>query len=264
MSDQTFSTTMDVRAAEALASVLGAAIGADLQASPSAGPAAGQGWLMALTVSGAAAGEITVWVDAAGAAAIAGALAGNPQPPETQVAGLLREMGAQAADVLAAASDFAGASLALAGVSPAPAIEDGATFAVTLPSGVVLMAVRAEVSHPGQGTVSTEPTASASAAVAPRSTTDPLFNRSPNIDVVLDVELPLVVRFGRTVMSLKQLAGLGPGSIVDMGRSPDDAVELMVSDRVIAYGEVVVVDGNYGIRVTELASRADRIRALEG
>ena len=77
------------------------------------------------------------------------------------------------------------------------------------------------------------------------------------------VELPLVVRFGRTVMSLKALSGLGPGSIVDMGRSPDDPVELLVSDKVVAYGEVVIVDGNYGLRITDLVSKSDRMRAVE-
>ena len=93
---------------------------------------------------------------------------------------------------------------------------------------------------------------------------DATNGRQPsNLDLVLDVELPLVVRFGRTVLSLKALSGLGPGSIVDMGRSPDDPVELLVSDKVIAFGEVVIVDGSYGLRITDLVSRSDRLRALE-
>ena len=83
------------------------------------------------------------------------------------------------------------------------------------------------------------------------------------MDVVLDMELPLVVRFGRTIMSLKALAALGPGSIVGMGRSPDDPVELLVSDQVIARGEVVIVGGNYGVRVTQLVGPADRAKGLE-
>lgn len=87
--------------------------------------------------------------------------------------------------------------------------------------------------------------------------------QSGNLDLVLDVELPLVVRFGRTTLSLKALSGLGPGSIVDMGRSPDEPVELLVSDKVVAYGEMVIVDGSYGLRITDLVSRTDRFRALE-
>jgi len=77
---------------------------------------------------------------------------------------------------------------------------------------------------------------------------------SDRLQAVLDVDLPLVVRFGSSVMPLRQLAGLGSGSTVDMNRSPDDPVELLVGDRVIARGEVVVVDGNYGVRITELTS----------
>ena len=78
---------------------------------------------------------------------------------------------------------------------------------------------------------------------------------SDRLQAVLDVDLPLVVRFGSAVMPLRQLAGLGSGSTVDMNRSPDDPVELLVGDRVIARGEVVVVDGNYGVRITELTNQ---------
>ena len=86
---------------------------------------------------------------------------------------------------------------------------------------------------------------------------------NPKLEMVLDIDLPLIVRFGQTVMTMKALSGLGPGSIVDMGRSPDEPVEMLVSDRVIARGEVVIVGGNYGIRITDLVSPADRVRAME-
>jgi flagellar motor switch protein FliN/FliY len=72
------------------------------------------------------------------------------------------------------------------------------------------------------------------------------------LEAVFDVDLPLVVRFGRAVMPLRALADLGPGSVIDMGRSPDEPVELLVGERVIARGEVVIVSGNYGVRITEL------------
>jgi flagellar motor switch protein FliN/FliY len=75
------------------------------------------------------------------------------------------------------------------------------------------------------------------------------------LDAVLDVELPLVVRFGRAVMPLRALADLGPGSVIDMGRSPDEPVELLVGERIIARGEVVIVSGNYGVRITELTGQ---------
>jgi flagellar motor switch protein FliN/FliY len=83
------------------------------------------------------------------------------------------------------------------------------------------------------------------------------------IDVILDIDLPVVIRFGRTELPIRSLSRLGPGSIVDLGRSPDDPVEVLVSDRVIARGEVVVVGGNYGIRILDVVSPTERMRSLE-
>jgi flagellar motor switch protein FliN/FliY len=83
------------------------------------------------------------------------------------------------------------------------------------------------------------------------------------IDVILDIDLPVVVRFGHTELPLRALTRLGPGSVIDLGRSPDDPVEVMVSDRVIARGEVVVVGGNYGIRILDVVSTSERMRSME-
>lgn len=83
------------------------------------------------------------------------------------------------------------------------------------------------------------------------------------LEAVLDIDLPVIVRFGKTTMSLKALAALGPGSMIDMGRSPDEPVQVMVGERVIARGEVVIAGGNYGVRITDLVSAADRVRAME-
>ncbi|MEW5981052.1 MAG: FliM/FliN family flagellar motor switch protein [Acidobacteriota bacterium] len=84
----------------------------------------------------------------------------------------------------------------------------------------------------------------------------------PNLDLVLDIELPVWARFGQTEMTLAQLAKLGPGTSIDLDRSPEDPVELLVNDTVVARGDVVVASGHYGIRVTEVVGRADRMRSL--
>ena len=84
-----------------------------------------------------------------------------------------------------------------------------------------------------------------------------------NLSALLDIDLPHVVRFARTEMSLRSLSQLGPGSMVDMGRSPDAPVQLLIGSQVVAEGEVVVVQGNYGVRITSLVSPADRLRAME-
>jgi flagellar motor switch protein FliN/FliY len=87
--------------------------------------------------------------------------------------------------------------------------------------------------------------------------------RSKTLDVIMDIDLPLVVRFGRTDLPLKALTALGPGSVIDLGRSPDEPVEVLISNRVVARGEVVIVSGNYGVRVRDVVSPAERARSLE-
>lgn len=88
------------------------------------------------------------------------------------------------------------------------------------------------------------------------SQTRPLPPGSENLSMILDIDLPMAVRFGRTELALGALTRLGPGSIIDLGRSPDDPVEVLVSGRVVAHGDVVVVGGNYGVRITDVVNVA--------
>ena len=85
-----------------------------------------------------------------------------------------------------------------------------------------------------------------------------------NLDLILDIDLPLTVRFGETELSLHSLTRLAAGSIIDLGRSPDDPVDVLVNGRLIARGEVVVVAGNYGVRIVEVISPADRLSTVAG
>jgi flagellar motor switch protein FliN/FliY len=83
-----------------------------------------------------------------------------------------------------------------------------------------------------------------------------------NLEMLLDVDLELSVSFGRTTLVLQEVLKLSSGSIVELNRSASDPVELLVNDSVVARGEVVVVDGNYGIRITQVVSPRERIRSL--
>lgn len=76
------------------------------------------------------------------------------------------------------------------------------------------------------------------------------------------VELELAVSFGQTTMTLEQAIKLSSGSIVELNRSVSEPVELLVNESVIARGEVVVVDGNYGVRITEIARPSEMIKDL--
>ena len=83
-----------------------------------------------------------------------------------------------------------------------------------------------------------------------------------NLDLLLDIQLPVVVRMGQTEMQMGELLKLTPGSILELNRSADAPVELLVNGKLIAKGEVVVVDGNFAFRITEIDTRAARIRSL--
>jgi len=84
---------------------------------------------------------------------------------------------------------------------------------------------------------------------------------SKTFDLLLDVALPVAVSFGRTSLQIREVLKLNTGSIVELDRFVSDPVEVIVNDCVIARGEVVVVDGNYGVRISQLASREDRLRS---
>jgi flagellar motor switch protein FliN/FliY len=93
----------------------------------------------------------------------------------------------------------------------------------------------------------------------------PLANLSGSggsIDMLLDVELPVIVSFGRAQLMLKDVIKLTTGSIVQLNRALSEPVEVIVNNYVIARGEVVVVEGNYGIRIKQVISRQERLRTL--
>jgi len=83
-----------------------------------------------------------------------------------------------------------------------------------------------------------------------------------NLDLLLDIELPVVVRMGHTEMPLGELLKLTPGSILELNRPADAPVDLLVNGKQIAKGEVVVVDGNFAFRITEIESTAQRLQNL--
>jgi len=85
---------------------------------------------------------------------------------------------------------------------------------------------------------------------------------SMNLDLLLDIDIPLSVKMGTAKLFLKDILGLGPGNIVELEENADEPIELTVNDKVIARGEVVIVDGYFGFRIKEIISRAERIKRL--
>ena len=193
--------------------------------------ARGPGWFLTLVAGGAGTGQVRIWIDRDAAVACTRIGLGiETDPGEPAVVELLRGMAIEIATGLESRPGLAGLTFA----SPTVA-------AVDAPGG----APAYRLFKPGGGIATVTAIADVVAATAPA----PADGR---FEAVLDVDLPLIVRFGRAVMPLRALADLGPGSVIDMGRSPDDPVELLVGQRLIARGEVVIVGGHYGVRITEL------------
>ena len=87
--------------------------------------------------------------------------------------------------------------------------------------------------------------------------------KSRTLDLLMEVELPVSVSFGRAQLPLRDVLKLNSGSIVELNRTISDPVEIIVNNCVIARGEVVVVEGNYGVRIQHVISREERLRTLK-
>ncbi len=83
-----------------------------------------------------------------------------------------------------------------------------------------------------------------------------------NLDMVLDIRLTATARLGRIEMPIGDIVNLGPGSIIEVGHLVDEPVDLLVNDKLIARGDVVVVDEKFGLRITEIVSARERIESL--
>jgi flagellar motor switch protein FliN len=83
-----------------------------------------------------------------------------------------------------------------------------------------------------------------------------------NIDILMDVKLPIAIELGRTEMTIRDILELSAGSVVELNKLAGEPVDLLVNAKIIAKGEVVVVDENFGLRVTSLISPEDRIKSL--
>jgi flagellar motor switch protein FliN len=83
-----------------------------------------------------------------------------------------------------------------------------------------------------------------------------------NLDLLLDVEIPVTVEVGRTQMSLEDVLKLVPGSVVSLDKKVEEPVDLRVNGKLVARGEVVLVDDQYGLRITQIVDAAGRIESL--
>ncbi|HEY3380297.1 MAG TPA: flagellar motor switch protein FliN [Vicinamibacterales bacterium] len=257
-----------------LAGVVSALLGSNAAAVASTGPLAA-GWTVTCAMSGALSGTFTLAVSEADATELARRLMGMDEDPGVDaVVDTLGEVIGQAAGGLSQKPVAAGAKIRVEGsVTRADVLPPDApsVFDVAMEDGSSLrFGCWARIDDSPLSTEAPSPSISMPAdrssfgpsAQAPRAPAGAPHSGIDNLEVILDIELPLTVRFGRTEMTLQALTHIGPGSVIDLDRSPDEPVDVLINDKIIARGEVVVVAGNYGVRVTEVMSAVERIRSL--
>jgi flagellar motor switch protein FliN/FliY len=238
--------------ADAVAVPPGHAVASSASAAPS------EGWYVRLAVHGRGVSYIWLCFSAKDAATIARRIVGV-QPEDLDEGVLrdtLRELVAQSASAVAVDAPGAGLDMQIEAVEASI-------------SGLPPLTPRVHAFDIGEGaTITLAAWSSPRQEDAPRAAAPAAFSRPDaarsddsvqsglggpeNLDLVLDIDLPMSVRFGRTEMALGTLTRLGPGSVIDLGRSPDEPVEMIVSGRVVARGDVVVVGGNFGVRITDV------------
>ncbi len=142
-------------------------------------------------------------------------------------------------------------SLSTPGQIPAPAVseEPPVVAEATPPRSDAPAAVRQDAPVP--------PTVAAQSDTIARATIN-----DKNLDLLLDVPIEVSIRFGTRQMLLKDVLDLSSGAMVELDRRVQDHIELVLGGRVIARGEAVIVDGNYGIRISEVLSPAQRLAEI--
>ena len=93
-------------------------------------------------------------------------------------------------------------------------------------------------------------------------TTNISQNEARNLNMLLDIPLQLSVELGRTKRSVKEILDLSSGSVIELDKLAGEPVDILVNNRLIAKGEVVVIDENFGVRITDILSKADRLNNI--
>jgi flagellar motor switch protein FliN len=141
--------------------------------------------------------------------------------------------------------------------------EEKVTRAFELKSGdrAWTILVRDEVTAP-RPEKAEPPTPSKSAAQESKPVQETAAALSPGLELLLDVELEATLRFGCRELPLGEILELGSGDVVQLDRHISDPADLIVGDKIVARGEVVLINGNFGLRVTEIAAPRQRLESI--
>lgn len=248
--------------AEALAMVLGQIASAPFPVTQSAAPrepfsASPVDVYLIATAGGAARGELSLRIPEASALAMAKLFAGEEARPAELVAedrSALEELLRQVAGhiVTSAGPRFQDIALTVA-LREAPTWAPAARgWLESTPGTPCAMAMEWQMSAALSTALSQMPEAHSPGESQPASA----LPKGRAVDLFLDLELDVTLRFGGRNILLKEVLDLGPGSVLELDREIHDAADLLLDGKLIARGEVVMVNGNYGLRVTETLTSA--------
>jgi flagellar motor switch protein FliN len=260
--------------AQALAEVLGQVLGSPLpndvlsESPTDLAPAAETDVWILCVFTGGLRGELALRLPAASARALAQLFMSEPANPDAAlvpehreaVLELMRQVAGHAATALK--PGWGEVQLRLDPASGAPSWPASSTYWLRAtndasPAGVIELhlsaALAAALRSTSPGTSASASGASlhslspASAAASPGAPKSPV-----NLDLLMDVELTVTLRFGSRRLLLREILDLNPGSVVELDREVSEPVDMLLDGRLVARGEVVVLNGNYGLRVTEV------------
>jgi flagellar motor switch protein FliN len=213
----------------------------------------------AVTLSGDPAGRFAVVLDGA---ILESPLLGEGSDQKAGWAELLREVAEAASGDLLATT---GKKCRVESFEPTDG-ENKISRAFELKSGdrawtiLIRDEVRDEVRDQVLASQSALPSAQSFPASSPPSAATPSLSRG--LELLLDVELDASLRFGCREMPLGEILDLGPGDVVQLDRHIADPVDLIVGDKIVARGEVVLINGNFGLRITEVAAPRKRLESI--
>ncbi|MGI5858510.1 MAG: flagellar motor switch protein FliN, partial [Tepidanaerobacteraceae bacterium] len=92
---------------------------------------------------------------------------------------------------------------------------------------------------------------------------EPISTQTSSLELILDVPLEVTVELGRTNKTIKEILEISPGTIVELDKMAGEPVDILVNGKLVAKGEVVVIDENFGVRITEIINSIDRVKSLQ-
>lgn len=241
------------------------------QAPSDLAPAGDNDLRVMITCTGGLRGEMTLRIPAPTVLRLAQTFMSEPPTPEAELTAdhgeavieLLRQVGGIA--VTAAKPRWGEIQLAIERAAGAPSWSASSTFWLqtgeagpaqsTLEFGLsaaLVAELRAEKEKPAPKAAPGEQTATSS-ATASSSADDPMVGAGA-LAALMDVHLAMTLRFGTRSMLLREILDLSPGSVVELDRKVKEPVDLLLDGRLVARGELVVIEGNYGLRVTDLSA----------